>query len=91
MIKWGILGLGNAASSFAEAIKEVENAKLISIASLSKTKLKSFGKKFNIVENYRFNTYQDLINNPIVDTNNFTFHIFDISFVKRIWSKFFNN
>ena len=67
MIKWGILGLGNAASSFAEAIKEVENAKLISIASLSKTKLKSFGKKFNIVENYRFNTYQDLINNEEVD------------------------
>jgi predicted dehydrogenase len=50
MIKWGILGLGRAANSFAEAIIEVENAELVSIASLSKTKLNSFGKKFNIKE-----------------------------------------
>ena len=34
MIKWGILGLGNMAHKFAEAIQEVENAKLISISSL---------------------------------------------------------
>ncbi len=39
MIKWGILGLGKAAISFAEAIKEVENAKLVSIASLTKKNL----------------------------------------------------
>ena len=67
MIKWGILGLGRAANSFAEAIKEVENAELVSIASLSKSKLKSFGKKFNIKENYRFNTYQELINSEGLD------------------------
>jgi len=67
MIKWGILGLGRAANSFAEAIKEVENAELVSIASLSKNKLSSFGKKFNIAENYRFNTYLDLINSEEVD------------------------
>ncbi len=67
MIKWGILGLGKAAISFAEAIKEVENAKLVSIASLTKKKLNFFGKKFNITENYRFDTYQDLINCDEVD------------------------
>ena len=67
MIKWGILGLGRAANSFAEAIIEVENAELVSIASLSKTKLNSFGKKFNIKENNRFNTYLDLINSEKVD------------------------
>ena len=39
MIKWGILGLGNMANKFAEAILEVENAKLVSISSLSKKKL----------------------------------------------------
>ena len=44
MIKWGILGLGKAAISFANAIKEVENAKLIAIASLSKNKINSFQK-----------------------------------------------
>ena len=67
MVKWGILGLGRAANSFAEAIKEVQNAKLISIASLSKNKLQSFGKKYNITENFRFNTYIDLINSEEVD------------------------
>ena len=67
MVKWGILGLGRAANSFAEAIKEVQNAKLISIASLSRNKLQSFGKKYNITENLRFNTYIDLINSEEVD------------------------
>ena len=67
MVKWGILGLGRAANSFAEAIKEVENAELVSIASLSKSKLKFFGNKYNIVKNLRFNTYDDLINNKEVD------------------------
>ena len=67
MIKWGILGLGRAANSFAEAIKEVENAELFSIASLSKNKLNSFGKKFNIAENYRFNNYLNLIDSEEVD------------------------
>ena len=46
MVRWGILGLGRAANSFANAIKEVENAKLIAIASLSKNKINSFQKKF---------------------------------------------
>ena len=48
VIKWGILGLGKMAQKFAEAIQEVENAKLVSISSLSKQKNESFGKKFNI-------------------------------------------
>ena len=67
MIKWGILGLGKAAISFANAIKEVENAKLIAIASLSKNKINSFQKKFNISKSYSFNTYQDLIDCEEVD------------------------
>ena len=55
MIKWGILGLGNMALKFAEAIQEVENAKLISISSLSKKKVESFSRKFDIDERYKFN------------------------------------
>jgi len=62
VIKWGILGLGKMAQKFAEAIQEVENAKLVSISSLSKQKNETFGKKFNIDDKLRFNTYEDLIN-----------------------------
>ena len=67
MIKWGILGLGNMAHKFAEAIQEVENAKLVSISSLSKKKVESFSRKFDIDEKYKFNTYEDLINCKEVD------------------------
>ena len=67
MIKWGILGLGKMAEKFAEAIQEVTNAKLVSICSLSKQKTQLFGKKFNINDELRFNTYEDLINCKDVD------------------------
>ena len=67
MVRWGVLGLGRAANSFANAIKEVENAKLASIASLSKNKNFIFGKKFNIPENCQFNTYEDLIDCKKID------------------------
>ncbi len=67
MVRWGVLGLGRAAYSFANAIKEVENAKLKSIASLSKNKNFIFGKKFNIPKNCQFNTYEELINYKEID------------------------
>ena len=67
MVRWGILGLGKAANSFAKAIKEVENAKLTSIASLSKNKNFIFGEKFDIPNNCQFNSYEDLINSNEID------------------------
>jgi predicted dehydrogenase len=67
MVRWGILGLGRAANSFANAIKEVENAKLISTASLSKKKNFFFSEKFNIDKNLQFNSYEDLINCEEID------------------------
>ena len=67
MVRWGVLGLGKAANSFANAIKEVENAKLISIASLSKNKNSKFGEKFNIPKNFQFNSYKDLIDCKEID------------------------
>ena len=67
MVRWGVLGLGRAANSFAKAIQEVENAKLTSIASLSKNNNSIFGEKFNIVKNYQFNSYENLINCEEID------------------------
>jgi len=61
MINWGIIGLGNMANKFADAIQEVYNAKLISIASKSKQKLKEFGNKFNIESSNQFNDYDEII------------------------------
>ena len=67
MVRWGVLGLGRAANSFANAIKEIKNAKLIAISSLSKNKNSIFGDKFDIEKNFQFNTYEDLINCQEID------------------------
>ena len=67
MVRWGVLGLGRAANSFANAIKEVENAKLTSIASLSKNRNLIFSEKFNIEKNCIFDTYEELLNCKEID------------------------
>ena len=67
MIKWGIVGLGNMAGIFANAIKEVENSKLISVASKSSNKLNTFQKNFEIKKENKFTNYKDLINSKEID------------------------
>ena len=67
MIKWGIVGLGNMANVFANAINEVDNSELSSIASRSNHKLNTFQKNFNIKEENKFNNYKDLIDSKEID------------------------
>ena len=67
MVRWGILGLGRAANSFANAIKEVDNAELVSTASLSKNRNFVFAKKFNISKDNQFKSYEDLIDSKSID------------------------
>ena len=67
MIKWGILGLGRMGNTFANAIKEVENSKLISVASKSDYKLSAFQKNFNIKPENKFKSYNELISSNQID------------------------
>ena len=67
MIRWGIIGLGNMANTFAKAINEVPNSKLINIASQSKHKLDSFAKNFKIESINKFDNYIDLIKSKDID------------------------
>ncbi len=67
MIKWGIIGLGNMARNFASSMKEVNNAKINSVASLNETKLEIFKKDFNISSDNSFNDYNDLIKSNNID------------------------
>ena len=62
MINWGIIGLGRMANRFASAIGEVENAKLLGIASKNIDTLKHFGDQHNIENNFRFSTYDEILN-----------------------------
>ena len=68
MIKWGIIGLGNMANHFATAIKKIDNAKLVSIASKSKIKLNKFSKNYNISKDFIFNNYKELIESKSIDS-----------------------
>ena len=67
MIKWGIVGLGKMAKVFANAIKNVENSTLTSIASQSNHKLNSFQKEFKIKKENKFINYKDLIKSKKID------------------------
>ena len=57
MINWGILGLGRMGRTFANAIKETSNSKLISVASKSE----------NVFDNFKNDTYENVINNKEID------------------------
>ena len=57
MINWGILGFGRMGLTFANAIEETTNSKLVCLASKS-------GKKFKEFKNF---SYEDLIHNNNVD------------------------
>ena len=60
-VKWGIIGLGNIASKFAEGFQYTKNAKLFAISSRSKNKLLTFKNKFQIDDNYCFTSYDSLL------------------------------
>ena len=44
--KWGIIGLGNIATRFAEDLSFIDNASVYAVASRSSQKAKGFGAKF---------------------------------------------
>ena len=58
MANWGILGFGRMGLNFAEAMSEVSDSKLISIASRSGKKYKNFENK----------SYDEIINNNNIDS-----------------------
>ena len=57
MVNWGIVGLGRMSYKFINAIKELENTKLLGIASLTKKKSKELIKESGIEESFFFNNY----------------------------------
>ena len=47
-IRWGILGPGNIANNFADALNESYSGKLLGIASLNDKRREEFGNKYKI-------------------------------------------
>ena len=67
MIKWGVIGTGHMANIFAESIQETDNAKLVAVSSRTKKSLGIFGDRFNIKENLRFISNEEICKNEDID------------------------
>ena len=65
IIKWGIIGAGNIANRFAEAVKNIEGAELTSVASRSEETGRSFAQKHNIKN--VFIGYDEMAKSDLVD------------------------
>lgn len=64
-IRFGIVGPGNIANRFAQAIKNVPNAELTAVASRTQENADNFGDKYGIT--YRFDSYEKMAQSDVID------------------------
>ena len=64
-LRFGIVGTGTIAHRFANAIKNVPNAKLTAVASRTKESAEKFGDEFNIL--VRFDSYEKMAKSDAID------------------------
>ena len=66
-IRWGIIGPGSIANNFADGLSGSYSGQLVGIASKNDERRKSFGDKYNIHKDFRFESYDDIINSEHID------------------------
>lgn len=75
-INWGIIGCGNIAKKFIEALNSLDNARLVAVASTSHEKARQYAETYH-VPNY-YDNYLSLVKNPDIDAvyiaNTHNFH-----------------
>lgn len=64
-IRFGIVGTGTIAHRFAEAIKNVDNAQLVAVASRTRENAEKFGDEFSIP--VRFDSYEKMAQSDVID------------------------
>ncbi len=64
-IRFGIVGTGNIAHRFAQAVKNVEEAELVAVASRTAANAEKFGDEFNIP--VRFDSYEKMAKSDVID------------------------
>lgn len=64
-IKWGIIGLGRIAHSFATDLSTINDAELYAVASRNQEKADEFAKNHGATKAY--GSYEDLANDPHID------------------------
>ena len=63
--KWGIIGCGSIAHSFAAGLQVLEDCELAAVASRSPGKAEAFAREFGVTVHYE--DYESLVKNPEVD------------------------
>lgn len=66
-IKWGIIGPGNIAHKFADALSTLSDGKLYAVASRTKEKAEGFGKEYGLSEEKCFGSYEELAKDKDID------------------------
>lgn len=66
-IKWGIIGLGNIANKFAQAVTKMQNTELIAVASRTKEKSESFGNNYGVEKERCYGSYEEIVKDNDVD------------------------
>lgn len=66
-IKWGIIGPGNIAHKFADALSTLQDGKLCAVASRSKEKSEGFGKEYGVSKHKCYGSYEELANDKDID------------------------
>lgn len=64
-VRWGVIGPGRIAMQFADAIKNVKNAKLCGVASRTREKSEAFAEKYNVPK--IFNSYEEMARSDEID------------------------
>ena len=67
IVKWGIIGLGNIAHHFAKSFYNLDNAKLVAVASNSKEKLLRFKENHHIKSENLYNNYDEILEDNNLD------------------------
>ena len=67
IVKWGIIGLGNIAYHFAKSFYNLDNAKLVAVASNSEEKLLRFKENFDIKNENLYNDYEKILEDKNLD------------------------
>ncbi len=64
-LRWGILGAGRIARTFAQDLRLIDEAVVVAIGSRSMASANSFADEFDVA--YRHSSYEELVENPDVD------------------------
>ncbi|KAI8139419.1 hypothetical protein BJV82DRAFT_627187 [Fennellomyces sp. T-0311] len=66
-LRWGIIGTGSIAHTFAIGLSKAKKGELVAVGSRAKETAVNFGSKYGVAADKCYSTYADLLKDPSVD------------------------